>query len=202
MLEKVNLSLWDVGAYLIIGFFVSIITLTYCFIKNVIDPLVFFAEIRNYSAILVILMPICFLFLGMTIEPFANLAVKKIEKTSFFKAKESRNKDKLISIIEASLPDPKLKDVNIYKYCKAVLENKSPNSKHEIFLARFGFYRSLSFIFITISAANIIILEITVTSILSSFLFIAVAHQCLKRAQLFKVHLEESVYYNYIALNK
>lgn len=200
MLEKMSFTLWDIGAYLIIGFYSTVVIFSYCFATNYLSPEIFLEESKNHSSLLIILTPIIFLSLGMIIEPIANWTNKQLEKINIFKPAGSRKKDNLLSLIAKKLDNPDITSINTYKYCKAVLELKNPNSNHEIFLARFGFYRSLSFIFMTLPIINLFALSLSAKSLAISIFFAFMFYQCFRRAQLYKVHLEESVYFNYLAL--
>lgn len=200
MLEKISFTLWDIGAYLIIGFYSTVVILLYCFAANYLTPETLLEESKNHSSLLIILTPIIFLSIGMMIEPIANWTTKKLEKITIFKPRGSRKKEKLIALIKIKLDNSEITNIDTYKYCKAVLELNNPNSNHEIFLARFGFYRSLSFIFMILPIIHFFTLSLSIRSLAISVFFAFMFYQCFKRAQIFKVHLEEAVYFNYLAL--
>ncbi|XQU07839.1 hypothetical protein P4544_14815 [Halomonas sp. LY9] len=92
MLEKMSFTLWDIGAYLIIGFYSTVVVLSYCFSIGYLTPEILLEESKNHSSLLIILTPIIFLSLGMMIEPIANWTTKQLEKINILKPMESRKK--------------------------------------------------------------------------------------------------------------
>jgi len=199
MFEKGKLSFWDIGTYLMIGCFSFIIIIGYLFLEFGLPLKKWLIDFKDFSGSVVILLPIIFILLGMLIEPLANTVAKYVEKIPFLAPKENKNKNKLIELISKSLPDEYQDKDNPYRFCKAIVELKSPNSNHEIFLSRFGFYRSLSFIFISITILNLFLLNYC-SLLASSILSISLSVIFLKRSQTFLVHMSNSVFYNYIAL--
>lgn len=200
MFEKGKLSFWDIGTYLTVGCFASFATAFYLFYGLSIPFPSWAKNLKDFSGILVIVVPIVFLLVGMFIEPIANWVAKNIEKLDWFKPREIRNKESLIKTIKSHLPDYEIDSANRYRYCKAVVELKFQNSNHDIFLARFGFYRSMSVLLSLMFIVNWFVFKCEDFNISINFLLAFCAFQFLKRSQVFKNHMEEAVYYNYLAL--
>ncbi|WP_417435748.1 hypothetical protein [Idiomarina abyssalis] len=200
MFEKGKLSFWDLGTYLTVGCFASFAGVFYMFYGLSIPFPSGAKNLKDFSGSLVIVVPIVFLLFGMFIEPIANWLVKHIEKLGWFKPREIRNKESLVNKIKNHLPDDDINSVNLYRYCKAVVELKCKNSNHDIFLARFGFYRSMSVLLALMFIINFFIFKCNAVNITVNFLLAFFAYQFLKRSQVFKNHMEEAIYYNYLAL--
>ncbi|WP_111977588.1 hypothetical protein [Algibacillus agarilyticus] len=200
MFEKGKLSFWDIGTYLTVGCFVSLAAIFYIFYGLGILFPSWAKDLKDFSGSLVIVVPIVFLLVGMFIEPIANWLAKHIEKFAWFKPREIRNKEFLVNTIKRHLPDDEINSANLYRYCKAVVELKFQNSNHDIFLARFGFYRSMSVLLALIFIANWFVFKCDAINISINVLIAFSAYQFLKRSQVFKNHMEEAVYYNYLAL--
>lgn len=200
MFEKGKLSFWDIGTYLTVGCFASFAAAFYLFYGLSIPFPSWAKNLKDFSGSLVIVVPIVFLLVGMFIEPIANWLAKHIEKFAWFKPREIRNKESLVNTIKSHLPDDEINSANLYRYCKAVVELKFQNSNHDIFLARFGFYRSMSVLLALIFIANWFVFKCDAINISVNVLLAFSAYQFLKRSQVFKNHMEEAVYYNYLAL--
>ncbi|NQZ05498.1 hypothetical protein [Idiomarina sp.] len=200
MFEKGKLSFWDLGTYLTVGCFASFLAAFYIFYGLSIPFPSEAKNLKDFSVSLVIIVPVVFLLFGMFIEPIANWLVKHIEKIRWFKPSEIRNRESLLNTIKNHLPDDDIDSANLYRYCKAVVELKFQNSNHHIFLARFGFYRSMSVLLVLISIINFFIFKCDAINITINVLLAFFAYQFLKRSQVFKNHMEEVVYYNYLAL--
>lgn len=199
MFEKGKLSFWDIGTYLTIGFFASLLFVLYCVHGFELSAPTYISKLKDFSATIAILTPILLLLIGMIIEPFANTFIKEIEKIKIFTPKKGRSIEKIVEIVDKKLPKSSLIDIR-YRYCKSIVELKFPNSNHEIFLARFGFYRSLSFIFICILIANFFVKNLSCTLQLINIINLYFAYISLRRSQLYKSHMEYSVYINYLAV--
>ncbi|MCG5047143.1 hypothetical protein L2164_00305 [Pectobacterium brasiliense] len=201
MLENGKLTFWDLGTYLTVGFFVTSIFSFYSI--SIFDMKIsdWIAKLKDYSALFVILFPVVFLFSGMCIEPLANWFIKKLEDNiCFFNPKESRNKKSLEELIISKLPDVNISSVNKYRYCKAVVELKFRNSNHDVFLARFGFYRSMSFLMAVLFVLNLMLITWSCRMFFINVVIFFMFCQFIKRSQDFKNHMEDAVYYNYLAL--
>ena len=200
MFEKGKLSFWDIGTYLTVGCFASFAAAFYIFYGLSIPFPTWAKSLKDFSGSLVIIVPVVFLLVGMFIEPIANWLVKYIEKLALFEPREIRNKESLVNTVKSHLPDDEIDSANLYRYCKAVVELKFPNSNHDIFLARFGFYRSMSVLLVLIFIVNCFVFKCDAINISVNVLIAVCAYQFLKRSQVFKNHMEEAVYYNYLAL--
>jgi hypothetical protein len=200
MFEKGKLSFWDIGTYLTVGCFTSVAAAFYIFYGLSIPFPNWAKNLKDFSGSLVIVIPILFLLVGMFIEPISNWLVKHIEKLDWFKPRDIRNKAPLVNMIKSHLPDGGIDSANLYRYCKAVVELKFQNSNHDIFLARFGFYRSMSVLLAVLFLINWFVFKFDAINITVNVLLAFCSYQFLKRSQVFKNHMEEAVYYNYLAI--
>ncbi len=200
MFEKGKLSFWDIGTYLTVGCFASVVAAFYLFYGLSISFPNWVKDLKDFSGSLVIVVPIAFLLVGMLIEPIANWLVKYVEMLDFFKPREIRHKESLVNIVKKHLPYCEVESANLYRFCKAVVELKFQNSSHDIFLARFGFYRSMSVLLALIFIVNFFVFKCNSLNIIFNALTGFFAYIFLKRSQVFKNHMEEAVYYNYLAL--
>jgi hypothetical protein len=200
MLEKGKLSFWDIGTYLTVGCFASFAAAFYLYYGLSIPFSDWVKHLKDFSGSLVVIAPIVFLLVGMFIEPIANWLVKNVEKLQWFKPRKIRNKEALVDLVKSHLPRKEIDSANLYRYCKAVVDLKFPGSNHDIFLARFGFYRSMSVLLLLIFIVNFFYFKCDAISIFVNFSLAFLAYQFLRRSQVFKSHMEEAVYYNYLAL--
>lgn len=201
MFDGGKFTFWDIGNYLIIGFFSSLVIFFYYFILFFDGGLKSFNYLKDYLSVLVVIMPFLFMFLGMIIEPIANWCIKKIENNiKFLGVKDSRSKSNIKAIIEKNIPSVDLKSINLYRYCKSVVEKDFPGSNHDVFLARFGFYRSMSFLMMVIVFLNLYYFPFSCMNFLCNAFILFLFYQFLRRSQNFKNHMEDVVYYNYLAL--
>lgn len=200
MFENGKLSLWDIGTYLTVGCFASFAAAFYLYYGLSIPFTDWVKYLKDFSGSLVIVFPIVFLLVGMFIEPISNWLVKNIEKIPWFEPRQIRNKEALVGLVKSHLPSNEIDSANLYRYCKAVVELKFSGSNHEIFLARFGFYRSMSVLLVLILMVNLFYFKCDSVNIFVDILLALFAYQFLKRSQIFKNHMEEAVYYNYLAL--
>uniref|UniRef100_UPI001F34E96A hypothetical protein n=1 Tax=Shewanella algae TaxID=38313 RepID=UPI001F34E96A len=76
MFEKGKLSFWDIGTYLTIGFFASLLFVLYCVHGFELSAPTYISKLKDFSATIAILTPILLLLIGMIIEPFANTFIK------------------------------------------------------------------------------------------------------------------------------
>ena len=200
MFEKGKLSFWDIGTYLTVGCFASFVAVFYLFYGFSFPFPNWAKNLKDFSGSLVIVVPIVFLLVGMIIEPIANWLVKYVEKLGWLKPREIRHKESLVNIVKKYLPNDEIESANVYRFCKAVVELKFENSNHDIFLARFGFYRSMCVLLALIFIVNFFVFKCNAINILFNALLGFFAYKFLKRSQVFKNHMEEAVYYNYLAL--
>tara|TARA_R100000656_G_scaffold58224_1_gene45463 strand:- start:3969 stop:4610 length:642 start_codon:yes stop_codon:yes gene_type:complete len=200
MIEKGKLSFWDVGTYLMIGFLSSVCAVAYLFWGRSFDFSVYIELLKSISGVLIVILPIWFLLLGMFVEPIANIACKWLEKAPLLKPRKSHHQESVVRLISKLLPDEDIRKDNPYRFCKSVVELKCPNSNHEVFLARFGFYRSLGFIFFLSTFMSFIVLGFGCGSTFVAFVCAILGVVFLKRSQIFLNHMSDAVYFNYAAL--
>jgi ABC-type multidrug transport system fused ATPase/permease subunit len=200
MVDKGKLSLWDLWTYLVSGFFSSILVAIYVIYYLQFDLSAALSIIKNISSILLILLPLVFLCIGMLLEPIANIFEKTIKKLSFFPRKNNQRLESVKDIIKKLVPDT-IDDRMLYRYCKSVVELKSSTSNADLFLARFGLYRNLSFLSFLCIIANLVFFNITWASSLLSVSLLAFVVLTMRRATEFLRHMESAIYYHFIALH-
>lgn len=200
MIEKGRLSFWDLGTCLMIGFLSSVFAVVYLILGRGFDFFGYIEILKSIPGVLIVVLPVWFLLLGMFVEPIANMVCKWLEKVPLLKPRKSHHHEYVVRLVSKLLPDEDIRKDNPYRFCKSVVELKCPNSNHEIFLARFGFYRSLGFVFFVSAFMNFMVLGFGCGSTSTAFLFAILGVIFFKRAQIFLNHMSDTVYFNYAAL--
>ncbi len=200
MIEKGKLSFWDVGTYLMIGFLSTFVFSVSLVWKSGLDWSGWIEVVKSISGLLVVILPIWFLLLGMFVEPVANMVCKWLEKIPLLEPKKSHHQEYVVGLVSKLLPDEELRTESPYRFCKSVVELKYPNSNHEIFLARFGFYRSLGFVFFVSSSMSFFVLGCGLLSLSVAIICAILGVVFLRRSQVFLSHMSDAVYFNYAAL--
>lgn len=198
MIDKAKLGFWEVFTYFLIGLVLTITSVGYLLFLDYIVWKSIVNLIKESGAIGVVFFPLLLLVFGMVFEPISNLLLKLLEKLPFLKPRKSRGVEALVPFIKPHLPN----DLGLkqrFRYCKAVIEQNYPQSNLSVFLARFGFYRSMGILMLVLYPITLSIIDITCTSFLFASVFLLLALIFIKRAQFFKGHMEYEVYYNFLA---
>jgi hypothetical protein len=198
LIDNAKLGFWELFTYFLIGLLIIAFITVYAIQFDYISWVQAVKNTKETGAAGVVLFPILFLILGLVFEPFSNYFLVLIEKVPFLKRKEPRGVAALSTIIATHLPND-LVDVQIFRYCKAVVEQNFPNSNISVFLARFGFYRSLGLLMLLLFPVTLFLVEITICSALQSSIYLFLSFIFIKRAQSFKGHMEYETYYHFIA---
>lgn len=205
MINKFSLSFWELFAYFLIGFLLFIVIFFCLLISDNIDVKITIGYVKELGASLLVLLPLVFFLFGMIFEPFSNLIYRNIVKGfSFMSQRPSRSVIDLKPLIQKHIPN-ELKEKQYFRYCKAVVEQKCQGSNISVFVARFGFYRSLGVItmissFIILFADFSIEGEINYIINLLVFFFVFLCSILfMKRAQSFNNNLEYEVFFNFVA---
>lgn len=202
MVESIKFSLWEMFTYFLIGLQALVLALIYVIVFYQDMKLDVFSNIdtvqNNFATYAMFTLPFVLLLIGMLIEPLANKVAKVMDTIRYLKPKSRRQTNTLekeIRLINSEIPS----QLKLFRYCKAVVEQNSLSANLNVFLARFGFYRSTSFLFLVLAIAVMLTAPIcslfqiiTITSIVFSIFF----H---KRAQDFLGHMEYEVYFCYLA---
>lgn len=201
MVDKAKLGFWELFTYFLIGLLIAISVLTYVVLLNEVEWKTIAKILKEANAVLLLLIPLLALILGMLFEPISNYSLKFFEGLKILKQRESRSVSSLMPIIQKYLPAD-LGEKQRFRYCKAVVEQNYPNSNISVFLARFGFYRSVGILSLIHFPLTLMLIDIDCLSLLYSISFAFLSFIFIKRAQFFKGHLEYEVFFNYLAYNE
>ncbi|MBA6296590.1 hypothetical protein [Colwellia sp. MB02u-9] len=198
MIDKAKLGFWELFTYFLIGLLISVFVTVYAIQFDYVSWAKLVKLIKDSGAVGVVFLPILFLVLGLIFEPFSNYSLTLIEKIPFLKRRESRGITALEPFLTKYISD-KLLNIQRFRYCKAVVEQNFPNSNVSVFLARFGFYRSLGVLMLVLFPITLTLIDITLCSALTSSIYLLLSLIFIKRAQSFKGHMEYEVFFNFIA---
>ncbi|MBV2129139.1 hypothetical protein [Arsukibacterium indicum] len=201
MTNNINLTFWDIFTYLLVGLPATAIISLYIYLgipDSYTDDL---KKILLNISDLTIIFPLLVIFVGAMIEPLANFQekirnkiVKKLVKD------EITSRTNILEIVKKKLPEG-VGERHAFRFCKAIVIQKTQNTNIEIFLARFGMYRSIAFIFLSASPL-VFMINISCTMKLLYLLIIFSLYEIYyRRCKHFLKLLENEVYYNFIALN-
>jgi hypothetical protein len=153
MIEKVRVTLWDLLTFFLSGFLASIITFAHFLVLNNDKCILFIKSFKDIpTSYILFVIPIFLTLIGMLIEPLANICDKKLIapillKIKIIKSKNEEEKEELKSIISKIIKTEINEEItNVYHFCKDYVEQKQLTTNFMIFLARFGFYRNVSFL--------------------------------------------------------
>lgn len=198
MIDKAKLGFWELFTYFLIGLLITVFITVYAIQFDYVSWAKLVKSTKNSGAAGVVFFPILFLIIGLVFEPFSNYFLDFIEKIPFLKRRESRGVAALFPIVDAHLPTS-LGERQRFRYCKAVVEQNFPNSNISVFLARFGFYRSLGILMLLLFPVTLFLIDITISSALTSSTYLILSFIFIKRAQSFKGHMEYEAFFNFIA---
>lgn len=194
MIDNGKLSLWDVFNNLSIGLIVFIIIfVSVCYYFN-FDYFKIFELVSKFSAVLVVIVPILFLCLGMIVDAFSNRFSRYQCLILRIENKFSREKSELKAKVRQVTPE-KVSEKLMYRYCKAYVSQNCKNNNIEVFLARFGFYRNISFIFFLTS----VVIAFYTQVIIFSLLLLMLSRILMNRSLHFLSLMESEVYYGYLS---
>ncbi|WP_415892064.1 hypothetical protein ACMXYN_12255 [Neptuniibacter sp. PT8_73] len=229
MVENIKLSIWDVYTNFLVGLLVLIISSLFIYLSSFFDAHRESLQViyGNLSLGTAVLLPFVLMLVGSIIDPFSNMYctfLKKISKYSFFawlRVREHRDttilkesaKKMISSNIEFKTDSDNRDTPNPYRICKAYVEQKGHTYNMQVFLARMGFYRNCSMIFLISglvffyvdfdivklifgTVSDCLIVSNVLVFLISVFLSISF----FKRSLAFKGHLEYEVFYQYITL--
>lgn len=196
MFDNGKLSLWDVFNNLSIGLATFLIILFSVFFYLDFDHFKILGLLSKFSSVLVILIPVLLLLLGMLVDALSNRFYKTQCWLYRINKSISKNQMEVLAKVRKILPDI-ISEKTMFRYCKAFVCQNCKNNNVEVFLARFGFYRNVSFIlFISVFASYYIL-----TSMMLSVILLLLSRVFMNRAKHFLNLLEFEVYYNYLAAN-
>jgi len=198
MIEKIKLGIWDYFVYLMTGTALLLIVAIHCLLRGVltVDQVLEFP-----AAILVALLLIALLLLGMLVEPIANFLCKLIEK----KPRKWRDElgfkkwDGQISGMksEAQKYVPEAIPGTPFPFAKNWVLNNGDSSEFHAFLSKYGFYRSIAFVFALNAIVSVVVywmcwglVGLLVNTVLAILFYY--------RASVFYRHMSVSVYNQFI----
>ncbi|MCG7531774.1 hypothetical protein MHM98_10510 [Psychrobium sp. MM17-31] len=199
MIDNIKLGFWDVFTYMLIGFTIFLSALIYAFAFDFLEIKSAIKNIVALGLVGVVFFPLIALLMGMLFEPISNMALKLLERhCKWFKRRKARNLKDLMPLVEKHLPD-NLGDRQKYRFCKATIEKNFINSNISVFLARFGFYRSIGVLVGGLFPAIIFLTDMRLDTGIISVFFLVLGLGFIKRAQTFQGHMEYEVYFHFLA---
>jgi hypothetical protein len=198
LIDKAKLGFWELFTYFLIGLLITVFFTVYAIQFDYVSWAKLVKSTKDSGAAGVVVFPILLLIIGLVFEPFSNYSLDLIEKVPFLKRRESRGVAALFPTIDAYLP-ASLGEKQRFRYCKAVVEQNFPNSNISVFLARFGFYRSLGILMLLLFSVTLFLINITICSALTSSIYLIFSFIFIKRAQSFKGHMEYEAFFHFIA---
>lgn len=183
MIENFKFTLWDIYVFFLTGFVVSFTAIIFCLISDPSILPTHFNEIEKISSgQLFLFCPLLFVSIGLLLEPISNISFKIIDKcfdgvrslskciefkkcyfvSQFFKilnheigfdpmnySKKMENeiKQNHLGALSGKIENP-------YQFCKVYIQDKDLSKEFMVFLARFGFYRNISFTFLALAAVS------------------------------------------------
>ena len=199
MIDKAKLGFWDIFTYLLIGLLLTKITFVLLLSGNLISWDSISRGLKELGSLSIVFIPIISLILGMSFEPISNKVLNKLVKKGIIKKSTPRDAEKLLDIIKNNYLPKNLSNASTYRYCKAVVEQNFASTNINIFLSRFGFYRSAGTILLLLIPATIFLFKLSFFTSILSIIYLILSYSFLNRAQSFKGHIEYEVYYNFIA---
>jgi len=144
MIEKVKLGIWDYFVYLMVGGAAFLLIVVHCTLKG---SLTIEQIEKTPSGVAVLLLLFLFLLLGMLIEPVANLVFKIVTRWNDLGFKKWDDEIEKLEQ-EAKLYVPKgVWAEMIFLFAKNWVLNNGDPSEFNAFLSKYGFYRSIAFLF-------------------------------------------------------
>lgn len=198
MIDKAKLGFWELFTYFLIGLLITVFITVYAIQFDYVSWAKLVKSIKGSGAVGIVVFPILLLVLGLIFEPFSNYSLTLIEKLPFLGRRESRGVAALEPFLTKYISED-LVNIQRFRYCKAVVEQNFPNSNVSVFLARFGFYRSLGILMLILFPITLAMIDITPCAALISSIYLLLSLIFIKRAQSFKGHMEYEVFFNFIA---
>jgi len=148
MVENMKLGIWDYFVYLMTGVALFLIIAAHCMLGNALT----IEQIMEVpAAVLVTSLVMAFLLLGMLIEPMANLLFKLVaSKPNTWRDKLGfKQWDRSIEGMEkeARILVPESMQSATFAFAKNWVLINGNSSEFQAFLSKYGFYRSIAFVF-------------------------------------------------------
>lgn len=198
MFEKVKLGIWDYFVYLMTGLAVLLIVTMHCVLKGV---LALDQVLKVPAAALVTLLVLALLLFGMLVEPAANLLFKLIENKpkKWGKALGLRKWDEQIKSMEdeAQKSVPKAIQSTTFHFAKNWVVNNGNPFEFHAFLSKYGFYRSIAFVF-ALNAIATVVIHWVWWGLAGLILNVVLASLFYYRASVFYRHMSVSIYNQFI----
>jgi len=201
MIEKTKLSLWDFFVMVLSGFAIVLSVLIHCLLKGVITWKLIFnsSSVLQVTASLLII-----ILLGLLFEPLANYITKllttcpcKYKKLFCFKEWDKSNKalEK-----KATQNVPKEIKTSTYQYCKNWVTQNTSDDSYMPYLAKYGFYRSISILLFVNSASIPFLYQIGwINMVIIMLVILAFASIYFYRSRVFYRHISVTIYSRFIA---
>ena len=204
MIEKTKLSLWDFFVSALSGFGIVLNIVIHCLFLRLttVDKI-----LQSNPALITVGGLLTIILFGLFFEPLANYVTKLVTTCPLKYPKEFgfKNWDAEIRTLEKKACEyiPEGLEGSTYQYCKNWLLQNAADPSYMPFLAKYGFYRSMSFLLFLncVSTPFIYQHDLLITVLISSSIF-ALALVYWRRAGDFYRHMSTTVYLRFIAMAK
>ena len=201
MIEKTKLSLWDFFVSTLSGYAIILSILTHCLFKGIITWKSIF---DSPSALLAIAGLLTIILAGLLFEPLANYATKLLttcpwnyRKTLGFKSWDPNIKA-LENKARKDIPDGI--EENTYHYCLNWLHQNASDDSYIPFLAKYGFYRSMSLLLLLNAGCVLFIYPSSYIKLMIFLLLITLTFIYFYRSRVFYRHMNVTIYSSFISI--
>lgn len=200
MIKSFNLSLWELYTTFLTGVVSLIFFLIYTVEYMKVDFLAVIVSLKEQSFLLILILVPPTFAVGMIVEAlsiiFEEGILKKLDNNLYKKPKSEFRLDKMKQYLQDKLP--KGTPIEPYFWCKDYLQQNDIDTPLMTFLGKFGFYRSVAFLFylntiivLTLFGFGYFVIGLAMLSLLIGFLMT-------KRSIAFYHHTGKTAYTNYI----
>ena len=209
MHEHVKLSLWDIFSYYLTGWALLLGLWIHAWAKKVDVGLGSKDLPSTVLALAAFLLP---LLCGLLVEPLANVsegviarcisllgwARRRVGRGSGSAAQDSTVTPPLRALAEDAIPEHVRGGVSTYHWCRDYLLQERVDTPYMAFLAKFGFYRNMSFLLAVNSAAIPFIhgCRASVLLLMCFMLFLSIVYGW--RSWKFYGHMGKAIYGHYL----
>ncbi len=203
MIEKIQISLWDLFTFFLSGFLLFAFVVGHLVIfSNLSMQGIWNALLQVPASVSLFVFPMGFLLFGILLEPLANYFDRLVNYfwlKVFPEDELQREQESLVSIIkEKHLPSFGIVTDNPYHFCKDFVEAQKVSSTYMVFMSRFGFYRNVAFLSFVSAIVDLFFISNILAAISISFLWLFLWAIYRKRSADFYGYLAPSIYRNFI----
>jgi len=154
MHKQIKFSLWDAFSYYVAGWVVLVSLGLHIYGANTDVKLQLDAVDGMVLGLALFLLPLIF---GLFVEPLANLSEKLlgpllsslVQRVArfFSRGNQVPTARSLRELAEETIPEEIRSSISSYHWCKNYLDQQGVVTNYMTFLAKFGFYRNIAFVF-------------------------------------------------------